>query len=81
MTIKRKVLFLMLDIYSNLLGHLNLTESSCFLLLQECNGHRVSASVPRVLVGNKCDLVDQIQVSRLKQSRQPRAEGENGKNN
>lgn len=34
----------------------------CFLLFQECNGHRVSASVPRVLVGNKCDLVDQIQV-------------------
>lgn len=31
--------------------------------MQECNGHRVSASVPRVLVGNKCDLVDQIQVS------------------
>ncbi|KAM3867245.1 ras-related protein Rab-33A [Diretmus argenteus] len=30
--------------------------------IQECNGHRVSASVPRVLVGNKCDLVDQIQV-------------------
>ncbi|MEQ2167524.1 hypothetical protein GOODEAATRI_004995 [Goodea atripinnis] len=32
------------------------------LSLKECNGHRVSASVPRVLVGNKCDLVDQIQV-------------------
>lgn len=30
--------------------------------IQECNGHRVSSSVPRVLVGNKCDLVDQIQV-------------------
>ncbi|XP_008418013.1 ras-related protein Rab-33A isoform X1 [Poecilia reticulata] len=30
--------------------------------IEECNGHRVSASVPRVLVGNKCDLVDQIQV-------------------
>ncbi|XP_027010337.1 ras-related protein Rab-33A [Tachysurus vachellii] len=30
--------------------------------IQECNGHRVSASVPRVLVGNKCDLVNQIQV-------------------
>ncbi|KAG9272172.1 ras-related protein Rab-33A [Astyanax mexicanus] len=30
--------------------------------IQECNGHRVSPSVPRVLVGNKCDLVDQIQV-------------------
>uniref|UniRef100_A0A8C5BIA8 Ras-related protein Rab-33A n=1 Tax=Gadus morhua TaxID=8049 RepID=A0A8C5BIA8_GADMO len=30
--------------------------------IQECNGHRVSASVPRVLVGNKCDLVDHIQV-------------------
>ncbi|TWW55922.1 Ras-related protein [Takifugu flavidus] len=28
----------------------------------ECNSHRVSASVPRVLVGNKCDLVDRIQV-------------------
>uniref|UniRef100_A0A3Q2XT38 small monomeric GTPase n=1 Tax=Hippocampus comes TaxID=109280 RepID=A0A3Q2XT38_HIPCM len=40
--------------------------------IEECNGHRVSASVPRVLVGNKCDLVDQVQVSRLKQSRQPR---------
>ncbi|XP_076878592.1 ras-related protein Rab-33A [Brachyhypopomus gauderio] len=30
--------------------------------VQECDGHRVSPSVPRVLVGNKCDLVDQIQV-------------------
>lgn len=30
--------------------------------IEECNGHRVSAAVPRVLVGNKCDLVDQIQV-------------------
>uniref|UniRef100_A0A671PWY2 RAB33A, member RAS oncogene family n=1 Tax=Sinocyclocheilus anshuiensis TaxID=1608454 RepID=A0A671PWY2_9TELE len=30
--------------------------------IQECNGHGVSSSVPRVLVGNKCDLVDQIQV-------------------
>ncbi|XP_061643629.1 ras-related protein Rab-33A isoform X2 [Phyllopteryx taeniolatus] len=30
--------------------------------IKECNGHRVSASVPRVLVGNKCDLVDQVQV-------------------
>ncbi|KAG7518310.1 ras-related protein Rab-33A [Solea senegalensis] len=30
--------------------------------IEECNGHRVSKSVPRVLVGNKCDLVDQIQV-------------------
>ncbi|KAM8848345.1 ras-related protein Rab-33A [Synchiropus splendidus] len=30
--------------------------------IEECNGHRVSASVPRVLVGNKSDLVDQIQV-------------------
>ncbi|XP_034037430.1 ras-related protein Rab-33A [Thalassophryne amazonica] len=30
--------------------------------IEECNGHRVSASVPRVLLGNKCDLVDQIQV-------------------
>lgn len=30
--------------------------------IEECNGHRVSASVPRVLVGNKCDLVEQIQV-------------------
>ncbi|XP_019739643.1 ras-related protein Rab-33A [Hippocampus comes] len=30
--------------------------------IEECNGHRVSASVPRVLVGNKCDLVDQVQV-------------------
>ncbi|XP_056624901.1 ras-related protein Rab-33A [Triplophysa dalaica] len=31
--------------------------------IQECNGHGVSSSVPRVLVGNKCDLVDLIQVS------------------
>ncbi|KAG2463545.1 ras-related protein Rab-33A [Polypterus senegalus] len=30
--------------------------------IQECNGHHVSPCVPRVLVGNKCDLVDQIQV-------------------
>ncbi|XP_061542022.1 ras-related protein Rab-33A isoform X2 [Phycodurus eques] len=30
--------------------------------IKECNGHRVSASVPRVLVGNKCDLVDNVQV-------------------
>uniref|UniRef100_A0A3B5KB19 small monomeric GTPase n=1 Tax=Takifugu rubripes TaxID=31033 RepID=A0A3B5KB19_TAKRU len=30
--------------------------------IEECNSHRVSASVPRVLVGNKCDLVDRIQV-------------------
>ncbi|KAJ8338565.1 hypothetical protein SKAU_G00375310, partial [Synaphobranchus kaupii] len=30
--------------------------------IQECNGHRVSPAVPRVLVGNKCDLVSQIQV-------------------
>ncbi|KAJ8393616.1 hypothetical protein AAFF_G00058350 [Aldrovandia affinis] len=30
--------------------------------IQECNGHRVSPVVPRVLVGNKCDLVSQIQV-------------------
>lgn len=30
--------------------------------IEECNGHRVSAAVPRVLVGNKCDLVEQIQV-------------------
>ncbi|KAJ8015185.1 hypothetical protein DPEC_G00023510 [Dallia pectoralis] len=30
--------------------------------IQECNGHRVSSTVPRVLVGNKCDLVSQIQV-------------------
>ncbi|KAI1884965.1 hypothetical protein AGOR_G00215330 [Albula goreensis] len=30
--------------------------------IQECNGHRVSPAVPRVLVGNKCDLVNQIQV-------------------
>ncbi|XP_014055490.2 ras-related protein Rab-33A-like [Salmo salar] len=30
--------------------------------IQECNGHRVSPTVPRVLVGNKCDLVSQIQV-------------------
>uniref|UniRef100_H3CXN5 RAB33A, member RAS oncogene family n=1 Tax=Tetraodon nigroviridis TaxID=99883 RepID=H3CXN5_TETNG len=30
--------------------------------IEECNSHRVSASVPRVLVGNKCDLVDKIQV-------------------
>ncbi|XP_034759271.2 ras-related protein Rab-33A isoform X2 [Acipenser ruthenus] len=30
--------------------------------IQECNGHHVSPVVPRVLVGNKCDLVGQIQV-------------------
>ncbi|XP_029627352.1 ras-related protein Rab-33A [Salmo trutta] len=30
--------------------------------IQECNGHRVSPTVPRVLVGNKCDLVSHIQV-------------------
>lgn len=30
--------------------------------IQECNGHHVSPLVPRVLVGNKCDLVNQIQV-------------------
>lgn len=30
--------------------------------IQECNGHRVSSAVPRVLVGNKCDLTEQIQV-------------------
>uniref|UniRef100_A0A3Q3WLC0 small monomeric GTPase n=1 Tax=Mola mola TaxID=94237 RepID=A0A3Q3WLC0_MOLML len=33
--------------------------------IEECNGHRVSASVPRVLVGNKCDLMDHIQVGIL----------------
>lgn len=32
------------------------------LWIQECNGHHVSLKVPRVLVGNKCDLVSQIQV-------------------
>ncbi|XP_068930161.1 ras-related protein Rab-33A [Petaurus breviceps papuanus] len=30
--------------------------------IQECNGHAVSPLVPRVLVGNKCDLRGQIQV-------------------
>ncbi|XP_043912954.1 ras-related protein Rab-33A [Protopterus annectens] len=30
--------------------------------VQECNGHSVSPLVPKVLVGNKCDLLDQIQV-------------------
>ncbi|XP_062380596.1 ras-related protein Rab-33A [Sardina pilchardus] len=32
------------------------------LWIQECNSHHVSPLVPRVLVGNKCDLVSQIQV-------------------
>uniref|UniRef100_A0A674N2R3 RAB33A, member RAS oncogene family n=1 Tax=Takifugu rubripes TaxID=31033 RepID=A0A674N2R3_TAKRU len=36
--------------------------SSAPVCFSECNSHRVSASVPRVLVGNKCDLVDRIQV-------------------
>lgn len=31
--------------------------------IQECNNHSVSPSVPRVLVGNKCDLTNEIQVS------------------
>ncbi|NXK78134.1 RB33A protein, partial [Amazona guildingii] len=30
--------------------------------IEECNGHSVSPTVPRVLVGNKCDLKDLIQV-------------------
>uniref|UniRef100_H3AH63 RAB33A, member RAS onco family n=1 Tax=Latimeria chalumnae TaxID=7897 RepID=H3AH63_LATCH len=30
--------------------------------IQECNGHSVSPLVPKVLVGNKCDLIDHIQV-------------------
>ncbi|OPJ82162.1 ras-related protein Rab-33A [Patagioenas fasciata monilis] len=30
--------------------------------IEECNGHAVPALVPRVLVGNKCDLKDLIQV-------------------
>ncbi|XP_029819607.1 ras-related protein Rab-33A [Manacus vitellinus] len=30
--------------------------------IEECNGHAVSPLVPRVLVGNKCDLKDLIQV-------------------
>lgn len=30
--------------------------------IEECNGHAVPALVPKVLVGNKCDLRDQIQV-------------------
>ncbi|XP_028743199.1 ras-related protein Rab-33A isoform X1 [Peromyscus leucopus] len=30
--------------------------------IQECNGHAVPALVPKVLVGNKCDLREQIQV-------------------
>ncbi|XP_028314919.1 ras-related protein Rab-33A [Gouania willdenowi] len=45
----------------------DMTKISSFnnlqLWIEECNGHRVSESVPRVLVGNKCDLTDQIQVS------------------
>ncbi|XP_029463041.1 ras-related protein Rab-33A [Rhinatrema bivittatum] len=30
--------------------------------IQECNGHSVSPLVPKVLVGNKCDLRNHIQV-------------------
>ncbi|XP_036017751.1 ras-related protein Rab-33A isoform X1 [Mus musculus] len=30
--------------------------------IQECNGHAVPPLVPKVLVGNKCDLREQIQV-------------------
>ncbi|KAE8583755.1 hypothetical protein XENTR_v10020672 [Xenopus tropicalis] len=30
--------------------------------LQECEGHAVPALVPRVLVGNKCDLLEQVEV-------------------
>lgn len=30
--------------------------------IEECNGHAVPPLVPRVLVGNKCDLKDLIQV-------------------
>lgn len=30
--------------------------------IEECNGHAVSPLVPKVLVGNKCDLKDLIQV-------------------
>eukprot|EP00062_Callorhinchus_milii_P000747 gi/632936141/ref/XP_007892553.1/ PREDICTED: ras-related protein Rab-33A-like [Callorhinchus milii] len=30
--------------------------------IQECNSHSVSPHVPRVLVGNKCDLTREVQV-------------------
>ncbi|EMP32086.1 Ras-related protein Rab-33A [Chelonia mydas] len=30
--------------------------------IEECNGHAVPPFVPKVLVGNKCDLREQIQV-------------------
>ncbi|KAK6473651.1 ras-related protein Rab-33A isoform X2 [Huso huso] len=39
--------------------------------IQECNGHHVSPVVPRVLVGNKCDLVGQIQVPSTQRSSSP----------
>ncbi|KAL7979452.1 hypothetical protein Chor_004610, partial [Crotalus horridus] len=44
----------------------DVTKMASFLNLknwiEECNGHAVPALVPKVLVGNKCDLRDQIQV-------------------
>nr|CAB3265368.1 COS41.2 [Phallusia mammillata] len=30
--------------------------------LEECDQHSLNASVPRILVGNKCDLTNQVQV-------------------
>uniref|UniRef100_A0A8C6JXR9 small monomeric GTPase n=1 Tax=Melopsittacus undulatus TaxID=13146 RepID=A0A8C6JXR9_MELUD len=44
----------------------DVTKMSSFVNLktwiEECNEHAVSLTVPRVLVGNKCDLEDLIQV-------------------
>lgn len=44
----------------------DVTKMSSFtnlkMWIEECNGHAVSPTVPRVLVGNKCDLKDLIQV-------------------
>lgn len=44
----------------------DVTKMSSFTNLktwvEECNGHAVPPLVPRVLVGNKCDLKDLIQV-------------------
>ncbi|XP_077163482.1 ras-related protein Rab-33A isoform X1 [Paroedura picta] len=44
----------------------DVTKMASFLNLktwiEECNGHAVPTLVPKVLVGNKCDLRDQIQV-------------------
>lgn len=30
--------------------------------LEECDQHSLNAAVPRILVGNKCDLTGQVQV-------------------